>query len=180
MRRVDVDAALATVRPQVKRIALRYEPSDTDERDDLTQIGLIAAWHAFTEFDPSGGDVVGWMRQKAKWAILAHLRDRPGPWSRWEKHRTPRVVVTWDLVLEHSLTLGDDTPDGSPGPERVVEARDELARVRSAVTAMPYRDAEALLADRDRRVAIMVRDGVGESTVSLRRAKALRVLREAA
>jgi DNA-directed RNA polymerase specialized sigma24 family protein len=109
--------------------ARRLAPLPRDA-DDLAQIGRLAAWKARLSDAP---DLAGWMRVKARWAMIEHLRNH-GPYARDGR---PRFALSLD-AMEY------DIPD--PGNlEDTVCDRAEVEAFRDWLNSLPERTAEAVV-----------------------------------
>lgn len=101
--------------------------------DDCRQDALVGLWQAAQRWD-GRGTFDGWAVVRVRGAVIDGLRQRGGrPGRGWGADRP--------LSLDHPAHTADPQ-DPATGPERAVEARDELARVRAAVGSLSARQRD--------------------------------------
>lgn len=101
--------------------------------DDCHQDALVGLWQAAQRWD-GRGSFDGWAVVRVRGAVIDGLRQRGGrPGRGWGSDRP--------LSLDHPAHTGEPQ-DPATGPERAVEARDELARVKAAVGSLSARQRD--------------------------------------
>lgn len=130
-----------------------------NEAEDAAQEVFLRLWHSAGRFDPARASVATWT-----WRIaLRHCIDR---------NRKARVRRFFGIGGEMP-----DQPDPAPGPEAQLAARQEMARLRHAVAALPDRQRQALLLQvvagmETRAIADVMGSGTGAVEQLLVRARA--------
>jgi len=127
MRRGDFDAAIAKHARRVFSLAV-YLLGDREEAEDVTQEVLIQLWRKGHEVDPER--IGSWLTRVTRNAAIDTIR-----------RRKPGVRALMDE--------GDgwiDVPDGSPGPESLVQSSQLGSRLLAALRAMsePHRSVVIL------------------------------------
>lgn len=58
---VGYETVLRQLRRRLRRPALRYAPTDWEERRNLIQIGMVAAWLAWPKYQPGGQSLLSFL-----------------------------------------------------------------------------------------------------------------------
>jgi RNA polymerase sigma-70 factor (ECF subfamily) len=117
----------------VHRFIRRYVGGAQDDVFDVAQDTFFAAWLALSRYDPTL-PFDAWLRRIA----LNKCRDRA-------RRNAVRGFLVRTHVFEEDGEPALDAPDPSPGPERTVSAREELARIEKALQHLPRALKEPLL-----------------------------------
>ena len=100
---------------------VRHHLGNDAEALDVTQESFIAAFAALGRYDPAR-PFKSWLLRIA----LNKCRD-------WARRRKVRQFFTWAVPIEHAHAVADSAPD----PEEALASRAEVARIRSALAALP-------------------------------------------
>jgi len=166
-REGDADALRELWRRRRRWIAgvlLAHAPRGADLEDLLQEVGLTIVRTISSLRDPAGAEA--WMRRIAINAARSAGRSRT-------RRRRAGLGATPSSI---------DCADASPGPDGLVEARDEAERLLDAAKELPLAYREPLLmrcANGMSHKAIAGALGVPVTTVETRLARARRMLREA-
>lgn len=104
------------------------------EAEDASQEVFLRAWSAAVRYDPARGAVSTWLYRIA----VNHCIDRN------------RRIGFWRFLGLSSAGQDQEDPldavaDDGPGADRALAARQQLARVRREIVALPDRQRQALL-----------------------------------
>lgn len=108
---------------------IRGHVDDTGEAMDLTQETFVAGFAALARYDRARPFRI-WILRIA----LNKCRD-------WARRRAVRSFFTRALPLDTAHAVSADAPD----PETAAANREELARVRTAMAALPHKLREVLI-----------------------------------
>jgi RNA polymerase sigma-70 factor (ECF subfamily) len=110
--------------PRVKAMLIKLGTT-AELADDLAQETMLAVWRKADRFDPSTSAVAAWI-----YTIARNLRI--------DAIRKVRPSTTLAEVGHEAWE------DDAPRPDEIVQARDDFARVRKALAALPLDQADAI------------------------------------
>jgi RNA polymerase sigma-70 factor (ECF subfamily) len=110
--------------PRVKAMLIKLGTT-AELADDLAQEAMLAVWRKADKFDPSTSAVAAWI-----YTIARNLRI--------DAIRKVRPSTTLAEVPHEAWE------DDAPRPDEIVQARDDFARVRRALAALPLDQADAI------------------------------------
>lgn len=167
---------LDQIDPDLRRMAGKF--CNGRPIDDALQDARIGAWRAVSRWDPSRGDLMPYVIQRARGQMLDGLRSR----TQLRRKRNAGYVnehgePLFDVSLDKAIDFADEGDDLSLGaavlvdgidPGRVAAGRDELDRVYRWAATLPDREREVFesMLSGDPMGPIAERHGVTESRLS--------------
>ncbi len=103
---------------------------DAAEAEDVAQETFLRVWRAAGRFDPARASAATWICRIALRLCI---------------DRSRRSALRRFLGLEAAPDPAPDPADDTPGAEAALAARQDLARARAALRALPERQRRALL-----------------------------------